>query len=72
MAHPEPEDLPLLLRPDLIEEARRLADYYRSPDGQAEIAAWVEKHRTDPAERELVEDWASVADDSGWEWNGGR
>ncbi|WP_396594435.1 hypothetical protein [Brevundimonas sp. R86498] len=69
MAHPEPEDLPLLLRPDLIEEARRLAAHYRSPEGQAEIAAWVEKRRNDPAERELMDGWASVADNSDWAWN---
>lgn len=55
MAHPEPEDLPLLLRPDLIDEAVRLAAHYRSPEEQAEIAAWVESLKDRPSEDALDE-----------------
>ena len=70
MAQPEPEYAPLLLRPDLIEEVNRMAAHIRSPEGQAEIAAWVKAHRESPEERQLMEDWEPIADTSGWEWDG--
>lgn len=69
MAQPEREYLPLLLRPDLIEEVNRMAAHYRSPEGQAQIAGWAKALRDEPLERQLMADWESIADTSGWEWN---
>ena len=70
MAQPEPEYVPLLLRPDLIEEVNRMAAHIRSPEGQAEIAAWATRLREDPVERRLGEELeADFADIPGWEWN---
>jgi len=70
MAQPEPEYVPLLLRPDLIEEVNRMAAHIRSPEGQAEIAAWAKRLREDPVERRLDEELeADLADIPGWEWN---
>ena len=70
MAQPEPEYVPLLLRPDLIEEVNRMAAHVRSPEGQAEVAAWVKACRERPEDRQMIEDWQSIADTSGWEWDG--
>ena len=70
MGQAVPEYLPLLMRPDLIEEVNRMAAHLRSPEGQVEIAAWTQSLRQNPAEQTLAEDWESIADTSGWEWNG--
>ncbi|OYW36572.1 MAG: hypothetical protein B7Z42_12060 [Brevundimonas sp. 12-68-7] len=62
----------MLLRPDLIEEVNRMAAHYRSPQGQAEIAAMAKALRESPEDRQLQEDWESIADTTGWEWNEDR
>ncbi|WP_425991764.1 hypothetical protein [Brevundimonas sp. TWP2-3-2] len=47
-----------------------MAAHIRSPEGQAEIAAWAKRLREDPVERRLGEELeADFADIPGWEWN---
>jgi hypothetical protein len=70
MGQAERSTLPFLMRPDLIDEVNRMAAHFRSPEGQAEIAAWPEASSESEDERRLSDDWQSIADTSGWEWNG--
>lgn len=70
MAKADPEQTPLMLRPDLIEEVNRLSAWYRSPEGRAEIAAQVAALKAAPPEPGLQEAWESIADTRGWTWTG--
>ena len=70
MAQPERQRVPLLLRPDLIEEVNRMGAHLRSPEGQAEVAAWAKRLREDPVEQRLNRELdADLTDVPGWEWN---
>lgn len=71
MAHPDPAPTELLLRPDLIEKVRAMAEHLRTPEGQAEVAAWAEVLRNSPEEQRLNEELEMIAAETpGWEWNG--
>ncbi len=70
MAKADPEQMPLMLRPELVAEVTRLSAWCRSPEGRAEIAAEIAALKAAPSEPGLPEAWESIADTAGWTWTG--